>query len=468
MPKIPNQFTDLGIERLKTTGKRYHRTEGNGLYLIINAAGKKTWASYYPSADGKMKWHNIGVYPDCSLAKAREENRRVQEAAKDRLDSQNIQADNLSIVSTLRQVYELFITKGTIRKGKRKGEKLRDKTILGYKQIFEKDILPYLGDRKIYDIKKKHIFPVLEKIEERGAANQANQAFRRLHSIFDFAAARDLVDINPMASMPQIGKTNARDRVLSSEEIRIFWQWAEAPKEIHNILKLVLLTGARPGEVVGLNKQEVSGEWWSIPQLRSKTSKENRVFLTESAKTLLPEDGFSILLTNSVDQYLRRAINTGKLATAPFRPHDLRRTHATGLSDLGYIDEVIDALQGRLKAGVIGVYNKNAYDRERRAAALAWEGRLLAIMATLTASATTAPLGAIIRYTVELMNAVTGSDLMVTLSNGDTITIPVGEKSGFIDHAVKVKDNLNPTIEKVERIVTGIIDNVLPLAQKAK
>jgi integrase len=252
---------------------------------------------------------------------------------------------------------------------------------------------------KVAELRKRNIIPVLERIEKRGSHNQANQAYRRLHSVLDFAAKRDLIDANPMANMEPIGKIGARDRVLTDEEIRTFWNWKGNSKEMHDILKLILVTGARPGEATGINASEITVSkheqkndkgkvirrweetWWEIPDARSKTKFGYRIFLTETAKTLLPAIKFSIELTTSVDHYLRRAINAGTLPIPAFTPHDLRRTQATRLGDLGFLDEVINACQGRQKSGVIKVYNKAEYTVERQAAAEAWERKLKAILA---------------------------------------------------------------------------------------
>jgi integrase len=47
-------------------------------------------------------------------------------------------------------------------------------------------------------------------------------------------------------------------------------------------------------------------------------------------------------------------------------PHDLRRTAATKLSELGCPDEIIDAILNHAKQGVIGIYNRNKYDKEKK------------------------------------------------------------------------------------------------------
>ena len=387
------QFTDLGIRRLKTTGKRYHVTEGGGLYLIVNAAGTKSWSSYYRAPDGKRRWHPIGDLHNIDLIQAREKNREVRDMAKKGIDPQNT-GEGLGIDPTLQQIYDLFMKKAVDRKG----NVLRPKTISEYRYIFEADILPYLGKRKISELRKRDIIPVLEKVIDRGATNQANQVYRRLQRVMAFAAARDIIEFSPMTSMEPVGTTNRRDRVLSDNEVNTFMSWMPKSVQAGRILKLILITGVRPGEAAGILKSEIAGNWWTIPKERTKTGIPHRVYLTKKAKEYLPEGNAFTVSRHSVGQGLRRATNPENRTTdikkrggqpcplplQPFVPHDLRRTMATGLASMGFSDEVINALQGRAKLGIIGTYNLHTYDTERQKAAKAWSRKIASIMSEET------------------------------------------------------------------------------------
>jgi integrase len=387
-------FTDLSVNRYKKTGKRYHVTEGGGLYLIVNAAGTKSWSSYYRAPDGKRRWHPIGDLHNIYLTKSREMNRDIQTMSIIGIDPKNT-GEGLGIEPTLQQVYELFMKKSVDRKG----NLLRPSTIIGYTQAFDADILPFLGQRRVRELRKRDILPVLERIIDRGSANQANQVFRRLRRVLAFVAARDIIEASPMSSMEPVGVTKSRSRILSDEEIKTFMEWKPKSEEAWRILRLVLITGARPGEIAGLCKAEIEGDWLEIPPERSKTNTLNRIFLTNMAKKLLPEDRFTIS-RHAVNRSLRRSIVTGKpyledrdkevvpkvggqiypLPLQSFVPHDLRRTMASQLAELGFSDEIIDATQGRVKRGIIGTYNRYRYDKECQLAAEAWTRKLQGII----------------------------------------------------------------------------------------
>lgn len=381
-------LTESALQRLRATGKRRHVADSGGLYIIVNASGKKTWASRYTSPDGKRRWQYHGDYPAVDIKKARDLNREIQEMSAAGMDPQNL-GDGLGIDPTLEDVFDLFIRKSVDRKG----NPLRESTINGYKQAFKADILPIIGKRKIRDIKKRDIIPTLELIVDRGAVNQANQVYRRLRRVMAFAAARDIIEFSPMAAMEPIGETNRRSRVLTDEEIKVFLHWKPRSDQSKRILQLILITGARPGEVAGMTQDEINGDWWTIPAERSKTKTPHRVFLTDLAKELIPDDRFSIS-RQVADRTLSRALESSAetpekrkrggqpspLRLEKFIPHDLRRTMATGLASLGFTDDVINAVQGRAKLGVIGTYNLHTYEKESQKAAKAWTAKLKKIM----------------------------------------------------------------------------------------
>lgn len=270
---------------------------------------------------------------------------------------------------------------------------MRESTLSGYRYVFKADLLPYLGQRKVRELRKRDIIATLERIIDRGAHNQANQVYRRLRRVLAFAAARDIIEVSPMGSMEPIGTTNRRSRVLTDDEIKTFMAWQPKFPESGNILKLILITGARPGEVAGLSRKEIQGNWWTIPADRVKTGTPHRVFLTGMAKALLPKKHFNIV-PQVVAKCLHRALDVNAklpekkkrggqpnpLAIAGFVPHDLRRTMATGLASMGFSDEVINAVQGRAKLGIIGTYNLHTYDVERQKASEAWTRKLNSIL----------------------------------------------------------------------------------------
>ena len=393
---MAKKLTELGVERLKAKDKAYTRVADGNLYIKVYPTGTKVWLYRFTQpGTTKRRWVSLGDFTNHNnLAKAKEITREHDDLMEAGGDPFTV-IDPLEEEETLEDVYKLFIKKSVDRKG----QPLRLSTIKGYEYAFNADILPYLGETKVKDLRKKTILKVLDKISDRGSHNQANQTYRRLKRVLAFAAARDIIEASPMSSMEPVGITKSRKRILSVDEIKTFMEWKPKSEEAWRILRLVLITGARPGEIAGLSRAEIEGDWLEIPAERSKTKTLHRIFLTDMAKELLPEDRFTIS-RHAVSHCLRRSIITGEtylkdknkqveqkvggqiypLPLPAFVPHDLRRTMSSQLAELGFSDEIINATQGRVKRGIIGTYNRYRYDKECQLAAESWSRKLASIM----------------------------------------------------------------------------------------
>lgn len=207
---------------------------------------------------------------------------------------------------------------------------------------------------------------------------------------------------------------------MSEAEIKVLWlrlDTAAMSDESRRALKLILVTAQRPGEVAGMQLSEIDGRWWTIPPERSKNKKAQRVYLTDLAQNLIGEGrhGFvfpsphiikkkepmawhalSRAIVNNCptgcvndckkcqdNECLadkRKLVEKNKLGIPHFTPHDLRRTAATFMAQMGAMDEVIDAVLNHSKQGVIKVYNQYRYDKEKQAIWEAWAKTLNGII----------------------------------------------------------------------------------------
>ena len=244
----------------------------------------------------------------------------------------------------------------------------------------------------------------------------ANNCFAVIRKMFNYAVEKDILQSTPCAGVKMPSEKKPRERVLSESEIKFFWDnlpsCAITP-ELQRALKLILLTGQRPGEVSGMHVDEINGKWWTIPVERSKNKRAHRVFLTATALELIGDTtGKGYIFPTPHKKVVRPVGDTalavsvgrnlafpltddkgqplytkdGKQATInrigvdQFTPHDLRRTAATFLSQLGEHDEVIDAILNHAKKGIIATYNQNRYDKEKQTALESWERKLTAIV----------------------------------------------------------------------------------------
>lgn len=383
-------FTDQGIQKLKPGNSKRTITEGGGLYLQISPRGQKTWYHRYESG-GRRRWLKLGEYPAMSLKEARQENEKkakITERGEDPAEMDNEDP-------TVREFFEAWTEKAVDKRGKPWSEAHKRNTTY----MFKANVLPRIGGMKVRDVRKRDIRALLEKVEER-APNQALQLYRRMSRLFNLAAEKDIIEASPMANLPAIGTQGEKDRYLTADEVKTFLAGlphADMAPNTAAILEIILRTGQRPSEVCGATETEMQGDWWIIPPARTKNGLEHRIFITPKVKALFGSandhglffpslrDDTKPVAHTVLSKAIRRSTQgdektqkdkTPSLTLAPFSPHDLRRTCATHLGEAGFTDDIIGAVLNHKKRSVTGIYNRHAYDKEKRRALLAWERRL--------------------------------------------------------------------------------------------
>lgn len=411
-------FSDKYIDSLKPTGKMNDFREGKGFGIRVLPSGVKTWFFIY-RIDGKRRFMNLGHYPGISLKEARKRHRAAYDLYEQGHDPAAL-ADNEKEERrkspTVADLADEYMKKHAIPNKK---TWKRDELCL------KNDVLPVLGKLKAQDVRKRDIVLLLEGIVERGAPGQARTVLEVMRRMFTFAVERDILETSPMFGVKPLTKKVAKDRVLTPQEIETLWlglDQAGVSQEIARALKLILVTGARPGEVIGMHSGEIYGDWWEIPAGRSKNGIAHRVFLTKTAKALIgdkkgfifesPRDtvlpsgetvsksmdvnALAYALRRNLKDYKRqrRARNGSdrdapimvpvaedkKISIAPFTPHDLRRTAATMLAELGHGNEIIDAILGHKARGVVAIYNRHDYAKEKQTALEALERKITGII----------------------------------------------------------------------------------------
>jgi len=214
-----------------------------------------------------------------------------------------------------------------------------------------------------------------------------------------------VADTNPVIGTNKHGAEKARERVLTDEELLEIWN-ACRDDDYGRIIKLLILTGQRRGEVGGMCRSELQLDLkrWSLPKDRTKNGRPHDVPLSEPALEIIQgipdlhdrnhlfgrfDNAFAgwdrskrAMDARIVDARKRR----GKRAPAHshWTIHDLRRTAATRMADLGVQPHVIEAVLNHFsgaKAGVAGIYNRSTYAPEKRAALDKWAEHVEALVA---------------------------------------------------------------------------------------
>jgi integrase len=416
------QFSDRYIKSLKGEEKLKDIREGRGFGLRLFPSGEKTFFFMY-RFEGKRRFMNLGRYPDISLKDAREDHGKavkLLEKGIDPIQAKEDEAAQRRQMPTIKELYGEYMSRHARPNKKERTWKEDERT-------FEKNILPFWKNRKADSITRRDVTVLIDKILDRGSPIAANNTFERIRQLFNFAVERGTLEHTPCFKMKAPTPKIPRDRHLVEAEIKTLWSrlnTAGLTEEIRRCLKLILVTGQRPGEVIGLHSDEIHERWWTLPAGRSKNGKAHTVYLTdlaveligekkgfifESPRPVKPKNENELPTAKPMDENaLARAVRNNcptdccndctkcqdegckkdnrtleeknKLGIAFFRPHDLRRTCATSLAALGFADEVIDAILNHVKKGVIRTYNLHRYDREKQVALESWERKLFSLV----------------------------------------------------------------------------------------
>jgi integrase len=399
------RFTDKFIKNLKPETKEYWKREGQGFSIRVYPSGEKGWYYVY-TFEGRKRFLLLGSYPDVSLATARKKFDIDKVKVTNGIDpleeegNARIERDRTPLIRDFVREYINRYAKTHNRSWKEIERGLRV------------EIVSRWGDRKITDVRRRDLVVILDQIVDRGAPVMANRILAYTRKLFSYAVKRDVLEANPFLGMDRPAKEHARERALSTSEIKIFWQnldSADMSDGIRRALKLLLLTAQRPGEVIGMHRREIDGNWWTIPTERSKNGQAHRVFLTPLALELigdkegyifespayqgldaagdpLPPKSYEVrTMTHDIKANLpHRPESTveDRLKVAYFTPHDLRRTAATCMAEIGITGDILDRVQNHVSKqnqGMGHVYNRYSYDREKQMALEVWERKLISI-----------------------------------------------------------------------------------------
>jgi integrase len=257
-----------------------------------------------------------------------------------------------------------------------------------------------LNESQLKAIDRRAVATIITDIKEKIGAVSANRAASTLSYFFSWAMGQGFTEANPLIGVAKFSE-EARERVLSDGELRLIWN-AGGDDHFGAIVKLLALTGQRADEIASLRWSEVSNDVIVLPPGRTKNARPHSVPLAKPALNILlaqprraDDDGILRDLVFGVGQRgfsgwsrckerldERVAKENGKPLPG-WRVHDLRRSVATGMADLGVQPHVIEAVLNHVsghKAGVAGIYNRSTYEPEKRQALDLWANHLMALV----------------------------------------------------------------------------------------
>jgi integrase len=355
----------------------------------------------------------LGGLGDLSLADARDRAARLRIEVADGADPQRVRQDKRAVarnVLTFDSLAEGYIDLYAKRK----------------KASWRNDVL-YLqrpraawGPGAVEEITRRSIVMLLDDIA-RTAPVSANRTHTVLSKLFSWAVESELAPANPIAGLKKRAAETPKERTLNDAEVAVLWTALDAGNltvDVADALRLILLTGQRPGEVAAMQRAELiaiespSQARWELPAERTKARRAHVVPLAPMARTIVEAalkrraadgDGRAVLASrftgrdgiarHSLSQGLKRTIQrldpllnpeaVRSLQKIPPTPHDLRRTTGTGLARLGIPREDRKAVLAHAEEDVHGrVYDKYERLKEKRIALEIWERHVATVLAS--------------------------------------------------------------------------------------
>jgi integrase len=389
-------LTILQVKAARPAAKAYKLADGQGMYLEIVPSGKKYWRLKYRFG-AKENRASLGVYPEVSLAEARDRRDAARKQLANGIDPNRARreariAQVTSGASTLEVVAREWI--GTQAAGWTPSYK--DKVV----RRLEIYIFPWLGPIPVNDIKAHSLLSVLRRIEEKGVGETAHRTLNICDGVFRYAIATERTEHNPAAKLKGTLKpTKERHHatIVKPSEIAALlramdgYQGADVTR---CALRLAPLVFVRPGELRKARWSELDllkGEW-RIPAERMKMGVEHIVPLSKQAIALLTDlhpitgyreyvfpgvrDPKRPMSENTINACLRRLGYNNDEMTG----HGFRSMASTLLNESGWNKDAIERqLAHNERDSVRAAYNKADHLPQRQIMMQKWANYLDAV-----------------------------------------------------------------------------------------
>ena len=345
-------------------------TKQHGLALRVQSSGSRSWYCVY-SYHGRPRWLRLGDAGAIGLSDARTLAAEAMLAvARGKDPAAEKRADRGA--GTFADLAARYLEQHAKRHNKswRQGDKL-----------IRRNALPRWGKLQAATITRADVKAMMASIE---APIVANQTLAAVSAIFSWALKEEILPANP-CKLVERNATKSRERVLSASEIPAVWTaFDEAGLIVGTALKLVLLLGQRPGEVAHMRHEHIKDGWWEMPGEPvpsvgwpgTKNGAAHRVWIPKPAQSLIAVIAGDGVRTGFIPAGARGGPVRGlddamraicrKLGIERATPHDLRRTHGSTVTALGFGRDAMNRIQNHREGGIASVYDRHGYAEENK------------------------------------------------------------------------------------------------------
>jgi len=362
-------LTDKGVATLKPRAERYAvgDPELRGHMIRVQPSGAKTFVAVARTPAGRQIWTGVGACDVLKIDDARELARTVIRRIRAGLPAVEVAPDTVSAV------VQNWLERHVEAKGLRSKREIT--------RMLRSHILPAWGDREFTSIRRSDVVALMDKVEDKHGSRAADYVLNVFSSIANWHARRVDDYSSPIAPgmRRQSTKAQARERVLTDDEIRTLWKAAAKAGMFGSIAKLLLLTGQRMTRVAAMKWSEVDDSGlWTLPLEPREKMNGGKLQLPPMALEIVraqPKvDGNEYVFPGRMRGDYRgpfvglgqaKAVMDAETGMKGWVLHDLRRSARSLMSRAGVSPDVGERTLGHSIIGVRGTYDRFEFSHEK-------------------------------------------------------------------------------------------------------
>lgn len=368
-------LTDTAIKNAKSASQPRRMADGGGMYLLLHPNGGKYWRMDYRFT-GKRKTLALGVYPDVSLAKARERREDARKLLVNNTDPGAVkQAQKVATVALSENSFEIIAREWFAKHSPNWKENHSSKILAR----LENDVFPWIGARPIGDINAPALLVAIRRIEDRGALETAHRVLAYCGQIFRYAVATGRAERDPTGdlrgALPPVRKDKDFAAITEPKKVGELMRDIDGYSGSYIVkaaFKLSPLLFVRPGELRKMEWKDVNLDAAEWVYHVSKTDTMHIVPLARQAVEVLreiqPLTGRGKYVFHGErdhdrpmsDNAIRSALRRMGWANDEMTPHGFRAMASTILDNMGYKQEWLERQLAHEEANKV----KAAYKRE--------------------------------------------------------------------------------------------------------
>jgi integrase len=385
------KLSDAAVKKAKPEAKAYKMADGGGMYLEVMPTGSKYWRLKYRFG-GKEKRLAFGVYPDVSLAQARERRGDARKLLANDIDPGIVkQAQKASKLELAKNSFELIAREWFVRHAPSWKENHSSKIIAR----LEKDIFPWIGARPITEIAAPALLATIRRIEARGALETAHRALACCGQVFRYAVSTGRAERDPTGdlrgSLPPVKRDKHFAAITEPKKVGELMRDIDGYQGsyiVKSAFKLSPLLFVRPGELRKMEWKDLNLDAAEWCYYITKTETQHIVPLAKQAVEVLreiqPLTGRGKYVFHGErdhdrpmsDNAIRSALRRMGWANDEMTPHGFRAMASTILDNMGYKQEWLERQLAHEEPNKVkAAYKRDAwrmYLPERTAMMQAW------------------------------------------------------------------------------------------------